>query len=107
MHGPLYVKKKKQTKKCCSFVTEIFLVLFLELIGKKFTCDYELCVVNNKQHCEMQFTAGSLENLTDTLRINSRAITAEPVVNPSNLIVTEVNFITGLTISYHSFLRQR
>jgi len=34
--------------------------------------------MNNRQHCEMQFTAGSLENLTDILRLNFRAVTAEP-----------------------------
>jgi hypothetical protein len=39
----------------------------------------------------MQFTAGSLEILTDIVRINCRAVAAENVVDPSNLIVTGMN----------------
>jgi hypothetical protein len=54
----------------------------------------------------MQFPAGSLGNLTDILPIISRAITAELEVDPSNLIVTGMNFIKGMAISRHSFLRQ-
>jgi hypothetical protein len=51
----------------------------------------------------MQFTAESLEILMDTLC----AVTAVFVVPPYNLTVTGINFIKGLAILDHSFLRQR